>query len=62
LVVGMCAHMVVQYHAVKPGNVPPGTDRDKLVVSMRWSLTYSKWRTLMRARHPELRPRNHDHV
>ena len=57
---GLAAHMVVHYHAVKSGTFPPGTDRARLEVSVRWGFLYARWRTLMRAQHPELRSRQQE--
>jgi uncharacterized membrane protein YidH (DUF202 family) len=54
-VLGLAAHMIVHYHAIKAGTFPRGTNRSKLEISMRFNLGYGKWRTLMRAQHPELR-------
>jgi len=52
--VGLVAHLVVHYHAVRPGSFRPNVDRLKLDAALRF-MGYSTWRELMRAEHPELR-------
>ena len=53
--VGLVAHMVVDYHAVKAGTFPPHVDRSRLQTSLQ--LGHGSWRKLMREQHPELRSR-----
>ena len=57
--VGVLAHMVVQYHAVKAGSFPSARrrERDKVEAGLRFGLRYGGWRALMRSEHPELRGR-----
>jgi len=56
--VGVVAHLVVQYHAVKAGSFSfaNSQERSKVEVALRFNMAYGRWRALMRSRHPELRP------
>ena len=56
-VVGLLAHLVVQYHAVRPGSFSDRVRRQKVEVALRLAMGYGVWREAMREQHPELRPR-----
>lgn len=51
---GLLAHMVVHYHAIRVGSFPRDNS-SKLETALLFNVGYGKWRTLMRAQHPELR-------
>src|SRR5512134_1130569 len=52
--VGILAHMVVHYHAVRPASFRRAKERSRLEVAAYFS-NYAPWRQQMRAEHPELR-------
>src|SRR5262245_42172777 len=51
--VGVLAHVIVHYHAVKPGSFTGPDQRSKLEVAVHFG-AYGRWRDAMRAKHPEL--------
>ena len=59
--IGVVAHMVVDYHAVKAGTFPPHVDRSRLQASLQFDPGHRRWRGLMRELHPELRSRSSQH-
>jgi hypothetical protein len=52
---GVLAHLVVHYHAVRAGSFSSHVDRRKLDVGLRFGIGYGAWRELMHSEHPELR-------
>ena len=54
---GILAHLVVHYHAIKAGSFRSlkSSERDQLDVALRFSGGYGAWRSHMRREHPELR-------
>src|SRR5215470_11533967 len=55
--IGVLAHLIVHYHAVKPGSFTGADERSKLGVAVHFG-AYGRWRQSMRAKHPELSSRS----
>jgi hypothetical protein len=57
--VGVLAHMIVHYHAVKAGSFRNigVSERKRLELALHFRMNYARWRDRMRAEHPELRRR-----
>ncbi len=55
--VGLLAHLLVHYHAVRAGSFSDRARREKVEAALRLATGYGVWREAMREQHPELRPR-----